>query len=403
MLASGLPLLTATDVTKWGFYVLPWIVIVLVPFFLLFSVVLAVLEVYYDITTTSANGKRFRRLLDSLSLPSECRTPTDIGTILKTISASEFLQAYPYLQLSQLCRTCELLELKSGEAVFREGEVGHHFFVLINGTVDVYVSDKSARSPLQRNYSMGPFQRSSLPQLKCVNSLHDSGGFGELALLQVSQSFTEPACEGVADSLSLRQIGWFCFQAGGRRTASIICRTACKLISIHRDAFQKMLTTESYDAGPATPNAKQPGSDRKVGREISVRQASVQEVIAGLEIEKRRKSQKKLRRLAAFLKSSFAKSMKSRSDVSSSSYRPGTLSVQLLERAVAARSTVNAWCKLVNMEAPAVVKAPVPGKLTEMQARNPHHTYHVVRDIIYIFSHAFLFSRYPRISVRPSY
>jgi hypothetical protein len=92
-----------------------------------------------------------------------------------------------------------------------------------------------------------------------------------------------------------------------------------------------------------------------------------------LDAEKHRKSQMKMHRIYAFLKSSFAKSMLSRSDMSLSSYAPESVGhdTMLLERAVAARSTMRAWCDLVNTVAPAVVTTPLPAQLTEMQARMP--------------------------------
>ena len=106
-------------------------------------------------------------------------------------------------------------------------------------------------------------------------------------------------------------------------------------------------------------------------RQVSQRQASLQETIEALEAKKHRKSQTIVYRLLSLSKSSFAKSMMSRSDLSSSSYAPGSggLSAQLVERAVAARSTIKAWCDLVNMVVPVVVTIPLPEQLTEMQAR----------------------------------
>ena len=180
------------------------------------------------------------------------------------------------------------------------------------------------------------------------------------------------------------------FQAGGKRTASIICRTPCKLISIHADAFQEMiedclvdfpddpddpLSSASINTATRRSLSLAAADSVSLGRQVSARQASLQETIQALEAKKHRKSQMIVYRLWSLLKSSFAKSMMSRSDLSSSSYAPGSggLSAQLAGRAVAARSTIKAWCDLVNMVVPAVVTIPLPEQLTEMQ----------------VFSHAF--------------
>jgi hypothetical protein len=169
VLLSGLGLLGAAEsenTVHWGYYVIPWLVILLLPCFTIFTIVLAIFELYYEIAT--GKGASFKRLLTSLRLPSQSRADSDIRRIHRAISHSDFLKVYPYSKLCKLCRTCELLELKPEQAVFSEGEAGYHFYVLIKGSVDVYVTDQSPPH-----------------SLKCVNSLHDSGSFGELALIQV--------------------------------------------------------------------------------------------------------------------------------------------------------------------------------------------------------------------------
>jgi hypothetical protein len=187
VLASGVPFLSASQGTGpkyWGFSILPWAAAILLPLFLLFSIGLAIFELYYEFTTTSGRGRPFRRLLASLRVPGERRTAADVRTIHKALAESEFLQRYPVSMLLRLCRKCELLELKPDEAVFREGEVGHHFYVLIHGTVDVSVADVS--------------DKSSPPRLKYLNSLHDSGSFGERALTEVRCSLTATTADCVA-------------------------------------------------------------------------------------------------------------------------------------------------------------------------------------------------------------
>jgi CRP-like cAMP-binding protein len=148
--------------------VLKWIVLAYVPLFLVFGVGLLSYEIYYKRSLTGGKSKRFKKLVASLEVPGASRTPADVKNIYQAIVESEFLKPYPYSKLATICRACELLELKPHEAVFSEGDFGDHFFVLIKGTVDVYVKERTAPH-----------------KMKCVNTLHDSGSFGELALLQV--------------------------------------------------------------------------------------------------------------------------------------------------------------------------------------------------------------------------
>jgi hypothetical protein len=95
-------------------------------------------------------------------------------------------------------------------------------------------------------------------------------------------------------------------------------------------------------------------------------------VMAALAADKHRKS-RKMYRVMSFLKSNFAKSMESRSDKYSVSHAPACdgRSTQLLERAVAARAAIVAWCDLVGKVSPAVATSPLSEQLTETQVRTP--------------------------------
>jgi hypothetical protein len=193
LLASGVPFLLRdssldkprfyTDFRlRFGFDVLKWVVLILLPLFVLFGFGLLSYEVYYQLQMTGGKGKRFQRLLASLRVQSAARTLADIKNIYEAIVESEFLKPYPYSKLVTICRACELLELQPQEAVFSEGDIGNHFFVLIKGTVDVFIKEKAP-----------PHNK------KCVNTLHDSGSFGELALLQVAH----PVAHALAGSASI--------------------------------------------------------------------------------------------------------------------------------------------------------------------------------------------------------
>jgi hypothetical protein len=184
LLASGVPFLlsdSALDKSRFemnfrlrfGVNVLKWTVLILLPLFLAFGFGLASYEIYYELSTTGGKGNRFKKLLASLRVPSARRTLADVEAIHAAIVESDFLKPYPYSQLVTICRTCELLEIQAQEAVFSEGDIGDHYFVLIKGTLDVYVKEKTQ-----------PHSE------KCVNTLHDSGSFGELALLQVRNGRT---------------------------------------------------------------------------------------------------------------------------------------------------------------------------------------------------------------------
>jgi len=186
LLASGMPFfLTESALEKprfgeyfrlrFGFDILKWLVLIMLPLFFAVGIGLVLYEIYYELSTTSGKGKRFQKLLTALRVcprvPGARRTAADLKLIYETIVETDFLKPYPYSKLATICRACELLELKPQETLFSEGEIGDHFFVLIKGTVDVYVKEKTP-----------PYTP------KCVNTHHDRGSFGELALLQVLAS-----------------------------------------------------------------------------------------------------------------------------------------------------------------------------------------------------------------------
>jgi hypothetical protein len=211
VLASGVQSLGVQSLTDaaaersdhWGFYALPWVVIVLVPIFFLFSIALAAAEIYLEVSTTFGARKERGQLLSSLRLPSQSRKDADLLRIYELLITSEFLKAYPYAPLSQLGRTCELLELKAHGVLFREGEIGEHFFVLIHGTLDFYVKDKA---PPHR--------------LKCLNTFHDSGSFGDRAVSQVHPAFFSTRSDWRADMLVLRPLPYRPLTAMRRRLST---------------------------------------------------------------------------------------------------------------------------------------------------------------------------------------
>ena len=151
------------------------------------------------------------------------------------------------------------------------------------------------------------------------------------------------------------------------RTASAICRTGCKIIRIHRDAFHAMIDmpdVEGLEEQGGAPSAPLRRSllcctlGAKSAKSDALRVGASQRVSARTSVA------------AVKLESSFAESARSRSEQSSASWASGTAR-QLLERAVAARSTITVWCNLVGLEKPAVATRPLPQLMTEMQARLP--------------------------------
>ena len=79
----------------------------------------------------------------------------------------------------------------------------------------------------------------------------------------------------------------------------------------------------------------------------------------------------KKRASARLFKESFAASERSRSSVSYSPTTDSASTQSLLERAVAARTTMSAWCNLMGTAPPAAVASPLPEQLTMIQVCMP--------------------------------
>lgn len=80
--------------------------------------------------------------------------------------------------LEELCQVLTLFKLSAGHAVFRYGDYGTKFFIIIHGTVSVHVPMK--REMTEEEKELHPHKRvmTEVARLQAPNS------FGELALLE---------------------------------------------------------------------------------------------------------------------------------------------------------------------------------------------------------------------------
>ena len=74
-----------------------------------------------------------------LSIPGMHRTNEQIRFIRKFVDHVEFFQDYSQDVLNEVCRRCRMLEQKPGQLVFYQGEPGDALYVILSGTVGIYV------------------------------------------------------------------------------------------------------------------------------------------------------------------------------------------------------------------------------------------------------------------------
>lgn len=144
----------------------------------------------------------WRQLFNALSLPPQDRTDADIDRILETVQGNSFFDRYPKPKKRQLAAVSKAKEMAVRDVVFREGDEGDDFYVIIRGTVEVRVKSNEP------------------PYLEvAVNVLKVGEYFGELALME----------------------------NGGVRAATIVCKSACTFLTVERADFEACLNQWAHE------------------------------------------------------------------------------------------------------------------------------------------------------------
>lgn len=117
----------------------------------------------------------------------------EIGLYGKYLKGVKFFQPLPESEIEKIAAVCQEIRFDAGAQIFAEGDTGDHFFIVLEGAVEIW---KNYRKPEQ--------------DLLIINGIGQS--FGELALIDDSP-----------------------------RSAAAICREKCVLAAIHRNDFNRVL------------------------------------------------------------------------------------------------------------------------------------------------------------------
>ena len=101
------------------------------------------------------------------------------GSILKDISI--FSESCPE-DLDKIASEMKIREFKEGELVFREGDPGDELFVVVKGSVSIYIIDKEGKEVVLSNITAGSF-------------------FGEMSIIE--QAPRSANCRVLEDSIFL--------------------------------------------------------------------------------------------------------------------------------------------------------------------------------------------------------
>ncbi|RLO02019.1 hypothetical protein DYB28_011625, partial [Aphanomyces astaci] len=97
------------------------------------------------------------------------RSKTDLVTLATFLQTLKFFRGLPKTFVQELCTIIDLINVDANTTIFREGEVGKLFYVILSGAVDVKISAVD--------------QRGGTVQTKLVN-LGEGSHFGDLALMK---------------------------------------------------------------------------------------------------------------------------------------------------------------------------------------------------------------------------
>ncbi|OQR93302.1 hypothetical protein ACHHYP_02680 [Achlya hypogyna] len=126
------------------------------------------------------------------------RTKAEVATLTTYIETIKFFRALPKAFLRELCTVIELINVGTNTTIFREGEVGKLFYVIMSGAVDIKVNSVD--------------RRGGKGQTKLIN-LSEGAHFGELALMK----------------------------ANGLRSATVVTTQPCELIIIAEHDYNNIL------------------------------------------------------------------------------------------------------------------------------------------------------------------
>lgn len=90
------------------------------------------------------------KLVQILGSPVNERSKKDVETLMPILKNLPLIKNNEFLQQSgkedtvveELCQVLTLYKLKAGQTVFRLGDYGNIFYIIINGTVSIHVKRK---------------------------------------------------------------------------------------------------------------------------------------------------------------------------------------------------------------------------------------------------------------------
>ena len=138
--------------------------------------------------------KAQQEILESIATPAALRSEADYVRIVEVLGSVDSLRHYPPPKLRKIAEACHSRRLAPNETLFAEGDVADHFYVLMEGELEVLVKDlEEAKNETHR----------------AVKVLVPRSAFGEAALHEQDMPMATVRCKSESAQLLAVQRGDF--------------------------------------------------------------------------------------------------------------------------------------------------------------------------------------------------
>jgi CRP-like cAMP-binding protein len=158
-------------------------------------------EFSFDVKKAQIRQGSKEYVIKMLSKSRTKRTSTEIETCATYLHKQiSFFHKFNIDQMQELVRVADVVSIFSRQLLFKQGSVGQAFFVVLGGTVDVYVNSSRDQVSMTDEKTFG----------NKVNTVEEGNSFGERALendnsLRMGSVFT---CDGTTDLFCISKVDY---------------------------------------------------------------------------------------------------------------------------------------------------------------------------------------------------
>jgi len=142
-------------------------------------VAVAILITMSHVGSPTATALRLNAIRDACESHPDSRTDDDISTILEFVRDVKFFSQLTTIQQQMLCQMMTLETFQADDTIFKFGEFGDKFYIILSGSAKVQLPNPKSRS---FNVEDCDTEDGHAAPLETVAFLQRGDGFGELAL-----------------------------------------------------------------------------------------------------------------------------------------------------------------------------------------------------------------------------